>query len=339
MKETRASQATIDDVAQRAKVSISTVSRVLNNRDRVHPETRERILRAMRELRYQPSAMARGLANQRTHTLGFVIPTISDPFFMEIVRGVEDAASSAGYSLLVASQAQTTEHSRYSQLLNQRRVDGVILVAIEVQRYDIEGVLQSGIPVALIQQEIGPGIPTFVADNYGGACQVTEHLLHCGHRRIAYISGSNHTPDNGERLRGVRDTLATHGLRLPANRIASGNYLRGSGYEAMTRLLEQTELPDAVFAANDQMAGDALIALQERGLRVPDDIAVVGFDDVPLASYVTPPLTTVRQPAYELGLRAAEFVLGALEQPMDIERVVLPTHLVVRKSCGCSYKE
>ncbi|NOK64314.1 MAG: DNA-binding transcriptional regulator, LacI/PurR family [Chloroflexi bacterium AL-W] len=335
MKESRVSQATIDDVAQRARVSISTVSRVLNNRDRVHPETRERILRAMRELQYQPSAMARGLANQRTHTLGFIIPTISDPFFIEIVRGVEDAASSAGYSLLVASQAQITEHPRYTQLLNQRRVDGVVLVAIEVQRRDIEAVLQSGIPIVLIQQDIGAGIPTFIADNYGGACQMTEHLLRCGHRRIAYISGSNHTPDNGERLRGVRDTLTAHGLRLPANRIAQGNYLRGSGYEAMMQLLKQTELPDAVFAANDQMASDALIALQENGLRVPDDVAVVGFDDVPLASYVTPALTTVHQPAYELGLQAAQCVLQALEKPMNTEHVVLPTHLVVRKSCGC----
>ena len=329
-------QITIDEVAQRARVSISTVSRVLNELDRVHPATRERVLAAIKELNYQPSAYARGLAKQRSQTLGFVIPNISDPFYFEVVRGVEDVTTPAGYGLLVASQPAATGDRRYLRLFTERRVDGLVLVAIDVRRADVQHMLRRHIPVALIQQDIGNDLPTFRVDNHGAACALTNHLLEHGRRRFAYIAGSDHTPDNAERLGGLRDTLAAAGLHLPPKRLAQGDYLRGSGYQAMHRLLNLAELPDAVFAANDQMASDALIAIRERGLRVPEDIAIVGFDDVPLASYVVPPLTTAHQPIYELGRQAALAVLGALDGAPLAARVVLPVPLVIRRSCGCS---
>jgi LacI family transcriptional regulator len=336
MKTSTPAPVTIDDVAARAKVSISTVSRVLNERDRVHSRTRERVMAAVRELGYQPSAFARGLATQRTHTLGFVIPNISDPFYLEIVRGVEEAAAAEQYNLIVVSQPQFSSEHRYLQLFTQRRVDGMVLVAIDVRRHEVEHILRRGVPVALVQQDIGAQVPTFVVDNYGGASAAIEHILGHGRWRIAYITGSDFTPDNAGRLRGARDTLAAHGLELPPERIVPGNYFPDSGYAAMQRLLDLPEPPDAVFAANDQMANGAMLAIRDRGLRVPEDMIMVGFDDVSLARYTSPPLTTVHQPAYELGFQAARTVLGAIDADVAMARIVLPTALVVRQSCGCT---
>lgn len=330
----KVSRVTIDEVAKRAGVSISTVSRVLNGLDRVHPQTRQRVLEVVRELRYQPSALARGLAIQQTQTLGFVIPTLSDPFYFEIVRGVEEAAAAMGHNLLVVSQPAAQDDRRYLQLFDQRRVDSMVLVGVTIPAEEMSRLVAQGFPVACLQQDVGEGVFSFRVDNYGGARAMADHLLSLGYRRIAYIAGSDHTPDNAERLRGLQDALSDRGLSLPRGWIAQGDYHRKSGYIAMQQLLGLSPLPEAVFAANDQMAIDAILAIRDRGLRVPEDIAVVGFDDIPLASYVVPSLTTVRQPAYELGYRAARAVLEALKEATVPTRVVLPTQLVIRQSCG-----
>jgi len=326
--------ATIADVAQHANVSISTVSRVINGLNRVHPQTRQRVMEAVEVLHYQPSAYARGLAMQRTRTLGFIISSISDPFYVEIVRGVEEAAASEQYNLLIASQPFNMESQRYLELFTQKRVDGMVLVGIKTRKEVLEHLQTRGFPVALVQQEGTENVATFLTDNYGGARRLTEHLLRLGYRHLAYIAGSNDTPDNLERFKGFRDALDHAGLAFNPNHFAQGDYYRGSGYRAMEELLERHPLPEAVFAANDQMALDAILVLRTRGIRVPDDLAVVGFDDIPMASYALPPLTTVRQPAYELGFKAAKEVLGALRERRTPQRVVLPTQLIVRASCG-----
>nr|WP_246584486.1 LacI family DNA-binding transcriptional regulator [Thermus brevis] len=328
---------TINAVAERAGVSISTISRVLNGRDRVSPETRARVLAAIRELGYRPSALARGLASKRTQTLGFVIPTLTDPFFMGIVAGVERAAAQSGYSLLVSCEPYAAKGRSYARLFHERRVDGLILVGIRLTRADIEEFQDHHFPVVLIQQTVGGLLPSVTADNYGGAKALVEHLISHGYRRFAYIAGSDYTPDNAERFRAMRETLAAHGLDLPDSCVASGDYTHEGGRRAMTELMERGCNPRAVFAANDQMAGGAILAIKERGLQVPDDIAVVGFDDVALARFTSPPLTTVRQPTYEMGYQAARMVLHAIEFPderMPLS-VVLPTELVRRESCGC----
>lgn len=329
---------TIFDVANRAGVSISTVSRVLNGKDRVHPDTRARVWEAVRELSYQTNAFAHGLATQRTHMLGFVIPQINDPFFMEIVRGVEEQAAESGYSLLVASQPQQPGEHRYLQLFQRSYVDAMVLVSIDVSLPEVEQILDRGVPVVLVQQDIGGKVPTVVADNYGGARALAKHLvdLH-GYRRIAYIAGTDITPDSALRLRALEAILKEHDLALDARYVVRGNYLRGSGRTAMRELLARQPWPEAVFAANDQMASDAILAIREQGLRVPEDIAVVGFDDVPLASYVVPTLTTVRQPIYEMGVEAGRIALRMIDAGLAGEphRVTLPTKLVVRNSCGC----
>jgi len=333
--------ATIFDVARHAGVSIGTVSRVTNNRDRVHPETRERVLCAIRELNYRPNPVARGLAGQQTNTLGLVIPQVNDPFYFQIVRGVEDAASDAGYNLLIASQPQQPGEHTYLSFFHRGHVDAMVLVAIDVRADEVQAITERGLPIILVQQDVGANIPSLLVDNYYGARAMTEHLLEHGYRRLGYIAGTDYTPDNRERLRGVRDALVDHGLALPADHIARGNYLRDSGFRAMQELLALDPTPEAIFAANDQMAADAIMAAQAAGLSVPDDIAVVGFDDGPVASYTNPPLTTVSQPVYELGWQAARLALDISRADRDTAAVAprlvqLPTKLVVRQSCGCS---
>jgi DNA-binding LacI/PurR family transcriptional regulator len=334
--------ATIFDVAKRAGVSIGTVSRVLNNRDRVHPRTRERVQKAIEELDFHSNALARGLASQQTDTLGLIIPQVNDPFYFQIVRGVEDAASKQGYSLLIASQPRTAAEPRYNRLFRRGHVDAMVLMGIDARPHEIQQIVERGVPIVFIQQEIDKEIPIFTADNYSGALAISRHLVeHHGYQKIAFISGTHHTPDSRERLRGLRDVLREHGLELPAHYIVQGDYLIGSGYTAMMQLLNLPACPDAVFAANDQMALDAIKAARDFGLKVPDDIAIVGFDDVPLASYSSPELTTVHQPIYELGYQAAQMALNGIRGDQRqrggvAPRVLLPTTLVIRASCGCS---
>jgi DNA-binding LacI/PurR family transcriptional regulator len=265
---------------------------------------------------------------------------VNDPFFFGVVRGIEDTVTAAGYSLLIASQPHHTSDNHYMRLFRRGHVDALILVAIDIFPGELQEIVTGGLPVILVQQDAGRHVPAVLVDNYGGACALTEHLLGHGYRRIAYITGTDHTPDNKERLRGVRDTLAAHGLALPKELIFQGDYLRGSGSAAMQQILDLPDRPNAVFAGNDQMAADATVAAQERGLRVPEDIAVVGFDDVPLASYVSPSLTTVHQPIYEQGVYAARIALDMLKsngqkQTPTPPRIILPTSLVIRRSCGC----
>jgi DNA-binding LacI/PurR family transcriptional regulator len=328
---------TIFDVARRANVSIGTVSRVINNRDRVRPETRERILLAIQELDYHSNAFAQGLASQQTDTIGLVIPQVNDPFYFGVVRGIEDTVTAAGYSLLIASQPHHTSENHYMRLFRRGHVDALILTAIDVSPDEVQEMTKSGVPLILVQQDAGKDIPAVLVDNYGGACALTKHLLDHGYRRIAYVTGTDNTPDNQQRLRGVRDTLAAHGLSLPDSLIFRGDYLRGSGGIAMQHILDLPVRPEAIFVSNDQMAADAIVAALDRGVRVPEDIAVVGFDDVPLASYVTPPLTTVRQPIYEQGVYAARIALDMLKSnDQSPPRIILPTSLVIRRSCGCT---
>ena len=321
---------TIAEVARRAGVSISTVSRVVNGLDRVHPETRERVSEVIQTLRYQPSAFARGLATRQTHTIGFVIPTISDPFYLNIVRGLEEGAAAEGYSLLVVSQIVRADERRVLELFTQKRVDGLVVVGAVMPQEVLAQLRAQGFPIVLLQQGEQA---TFAVDNYGGAALMTEHLLGLGYRKFAYIAGSDDTPDNAERFRGFRDTLVRAGVAF-SPQFARGDFLQGSGSGAATELLNRKYPFEAIFAANDQMAIDAVLTLREHGLRVPEDVAVVGFDDIPLARYVVPPLTTVRQPAYELGFRGMQAVVSALRGEPLPEGVVLPVELVVRESCG-----
>lgn len=332
---------TIFDVAKHAGVSIGTVSRVLNNRDRVSAETRERVLQAIHELDYHPNSLAQRLATQQTDTIGLVLPQVNDSFFYEIVRGVEDVVSAAEFSLLIMSQPRQMSEPHYRKLFRRGNVDAMILASIETHLEDLRPIITAGVPVVVIQQNPGRDIPAVLVDNSGGMAELTEHLIQHGYQRFAYITGTNHTPDNSERLRAIHDTLKKYGLRLPHEAVVEGDYLRGSGYHAMLSLLALPARPEVVIAGNDQMAVDAILAAKDRGLSVPGDIAVTGFDDVPLASYVHPALTTVHQPVYDVGAHAARLTLELLRaasagRTFTPPKIVLPTTLIIRQSCGCN---
>jgi DNA-binding LacI/PurR family transcriptional regulator len=333
---------TIFDVAKQAGVSIGTVSRVLNNRDRVHPETRERVLKAVHDLDYHANAIARGLANRQTNALGLVIPQVNDPYYFQILRGVEDAATASDFSLLIVSQPRPAPEHRYLSLFRRGNVDAMVLVAIDVVAHEVQKIADRGVPIVLVQQDVDRNIPTFLSDNYHGARALVEHLVKDhGYSRLAYITGTDYTGDSRERLRALRDVSSEQGLFLSPDCIVQGDYLSGSGFHAMNQLLDLPEPPEAVFAANDQMAIDAMMAVQQRGLHVPQDIAVVGFDDIPMASYITPALTTVHQPIYELGWHAAQKAFEMIRNGEPNSRLAspsklyLPTSLIIRHSCGC----
>lgn len=334
--EAQSRKATIDDVAEQAGVSISTVSRVLNRRDRVHPGTRARVEAVINALRYRPNALARGLALKRCQTIGLLAPNITDPFFVEMVRGVEQAAAGAGYGLLIARQHHLTEQQQYLGLFTHGCVDGLVLVAIGIRRQYLDSLLEERLPFAVIQQDLGMSAPTFITDNYTGARAMGEHLIEHGFRRIAFIAGSDDTPDSADRLRGLGDALRDHGRSMADTLLARGDFSHASGYRAAAQLLDLPQPPDAIFAANDQMAVAAIEVARDRGLRIPEQLAVVGFDDTDLARFITPRLTTVRQPLRDMGRLATEAVIEALERRVEPRRTLMPTTLVVRESCGCA---
>lgn len=349
--------ANIYDVARQAGVSIATVSRVLNGSQLVRPRTRERVLAVARSLDYHPNGLARGLVMKQTGLIALIVPDISNPFFPEVARGVEDAASAAGYSVILCnSDGEESKQETYLAVLRQRRVDGIILAATSWQvGTDREGSgtdettgrtrANSGsgvrrsdaIPTVAVDRDSSAAGDAVLVNNSAGAAQAARYLLQLGHRRIGIISGPNDTRPGRERLEGFRQVLEDEGCFEP-DLVVDGDFRRRSGAEGARRLLldrNNGERPTAVFAANDLMALGVLDTCEELGFAVPEDVSVVGFDDISLASIVRPKLTTVAQPKYEMGRLAVELLLARLgngETPMAARRVVLETELVVRAS-------
>ena len=331
------SHVSIKDIAQAAGVSHSTVSRALKGTGRMAPATRERIRRIAQELGYTPSLVARSLVTQRTHTLGLVVTTIADPFHTEVVRGVEERAREAGYSLLLAmSNEDPQQEMQAVRSFQERRVDGVIVAASRVgARYG--GLLcELGVPIVLINNHVeGANIHSVAHDDYNGARQVMAHLLALGYRRIAYLGNAHGGNAQARRQGGWRDALLEAGLPAPRTLCAEGPDGRvESGQIALERLLTQAaRWPEAIFCYNDMMAIGVMHALKARGLRIPDDIALVGFDDIDLARYLDPALTTLAQPRYEMGRQAVEVLLALLDgSTKPRRRITLQGHLVVRAS-------
>lgn len=327
---------TIRDVAREAGVSVATVSRVFNHSGPVKDETRRRITEVALRLRYAPNTMARSLSTRRTATVGVVLPDLYGEFFSEVMRGVDQAARQEGYHVLVSSS-----HSDRSEIVAalramRGRVDGLVLLAADLDTATLVANLPDRLPLVLLNSDLPDGtFDSLNIDNFGGARAVTEHLLRLGHRRIGLIQGGERNHDARERLRGFRAALREAGVEYEEEWIAPGDFTESAGYGAAERILAARVRPTAVFAANDSMAVGALSALRDAGLRVPDDMAVVGFDDVPIAQYVSPPLTTVRVAIADLGARAVLRLFDAMrDDGSERGREILPTELVVRRSCG-----
>lgn len=330
---------TIKDVARAAGVSVATASRALNDSPKVTERTRERVRRAAAGLHYTPHSGARSLITSRTHTIGILLPDLYGEFFSEIIRGIDQAAQRAGYHCLVAGARHTGPPLESALRSLRGRVDGLILMSPEFTGDLSRRTLPEGFPVVLVHCPPGEQThPSLMIANREGAAAMVRHLAALGHRRIAIIRGAEGNFDAAERLRGYREALEECGLTRSPELEAPGDFGEESGAAAARRLMGLPDPPTAIFAANDSMAIGALSAVRDLGLRVPEDIALGGFDDIPMARYLSPPLTSVHVDIAKLGARATELLLRQLagEDGRAPTREILPTSLVIRQSCGAS---
>ncbi len=330
---------TIQDVAKRAGVSYQTVSRVLNNRPDVAVETRRRVQQIIAELNYRPSAIARGLISRRTYTLGLITADFSDYFFTQVIVGAEAEARKHGYFFMLCStERNPADEPEYLRLLTERHVDGILFArpSTEQDERHIVSLLRQGLPVVTTAYHVpGEKLTVVDVDNVDGGFKATQCLIDCGRRCVGMITGPSTWKSVNDRSRGYRIALAQAGIVYDKTRIEHGDWSYEGGYRAMQRLLQRAPALTGLFAQNDRMAMGALHALREAGRSVPGDVAVVGYDDVPVAAYAYPPLTTIRQPMQEVGEVATRLLIEAIDNP-DAEKreILLKVELVRRASCG-----
>ena len=327
--------ATIREVAERAGVAPITVSRVINCSGCVNEETRRRVEQAIEELDYVPNVLARGLRSKRTHTLGLLVTDITNPFWTTVARGVEDAAMQKGYSVFLCNTDEDVRKQRqYLRALLSHQVEGAIIAPASSDGAALRPLQRACLPFVVVDRRVANVHADLVlGDSVGGSRLLVEHLLARGHRRIAHLGGPPGISTADDRERGYRDALQAAGVAVAEGLVLRGDYKQESGYQQMRTLLSRPELPTAVLAANNVLAVGALLALREGGLRVPEDMAVVCFDDLPQASLIDPSLTVAAQPAYDFGATAVQLLLERLANPRHApQTVVLPVRLTIRRS-------
>jgi LacI family transcriptional regulator len=330
---------TIKDVARAAGVSITTVSHVINDTRFVSDELRARVLAAMEELDYRPNILARSLRRGETKTIGLVVPDNSNPFFAEMARTVEDLGFAAGYSVILCnSDDNLAKEAAYIDVLITKQVDGVVFIASGSSQEHLAELSQQGIPYVVVDREIdGSLADVILVNNELGGYVATRHLIELGHRRIACITGPSQLTPSADRVRGYRRAVREFRIVEDEELVVPGDFRAQGGEAALEGLLQVSPPPSAVFACNDMMAIGVLRAARNVGLRVPGDLSVVGFDDIPLASAVSPALTTVAQPTTELARHSVRLLLARMQNSQEdqpTQRIVLDPKLMVRDSCG-----
>jgi len=329
---------TIKDVAKRAGVSPVTVSRIINNAGNVSVASREKIERAIEELGYVPSVAARSLRSKRTRSLALVVPDITNPFWTTVARGVEDAAQICDHSVFIYNTDENpSKQLRYLDVIASQRVDGVIIAPYDSDIQNLAKLRKRNTPTVIIDRRIeGWDVDSAHGDSLSGAQTLVQHLISLGHKRIAMVSGPASTSTAEDRVAGYCMALAEAGIPIDPRLVKRGEYRITSGEELTHQLLEEGLNPTAIFAANQFIALGVIQALGKRGLRIPQDIALVCFDDLPYVSRLFPFLTVVVQPAYDMGMNAAQLLLSRLDSEASLQprHVVLPTRLIVRHSCG-----
>ena len=338
---------TIQQLAAQSGVSVATVSRALNGSPEVSEATRRRILELARDLDYTPSAAARTLVSRRSHVVGVILetgpghPDLLHPFFQEVLVGLKHGVGRLGYDLLLFASEEPGNgfggtHS-YVRRAGHHGVDGAIIMGFDGRDPEIEKLAKSGLPCIAVDADLGgPRTGVVMSENRQGAALAVRHLRELGHERIATITGTA-TPPGADRLEGYRDELATQGLEPREEYVVEGDFYDESGYRGTRQLLELDEPPTAIFAASDLMAAGAIRAASDLGMRVPEDVAIVGFDDIGLASLIQPQLTTVRQDMHGLGEAAANGLARMIDDPESPPaRELVPTRLVVRASSGAN---
>lgn len=340
MTRSHKKRSTIRDVAKLSGVSSATVSHVLNGTRFVSDEIRERVLAAVTTLHYTPSALARSLSTRVTHSIGVVVSDISNPFFTAVVRTIGDYALPQGYYLTVCNtDADVEQEQNVIQALVAKQVDGLIIAPIDSDAEHFTSIRKQGVPLVFIDRGLTPSVASTVCvDNRLGAQRAIEHFIADGHHSIAIILGMQSLQTSQERLQGYYDALEAHGIAVDERWIHWSNSRIAGGFEMMQQLLAETAIPSAIFVGNNQMTIGSLHALREAGMRVPTDLALIGFDDHDWASIFTPPLTVVRQPTREIGRLAFEALFRLMNNPENPpETARLLPELIVRGSCseGC----
>jgi len=333
---------TVEDIAKQLEISSMTVSRALNNRPGVSEEMRKRIIDTAKELGYRPNQIAKSLVLKKTYTIGIVIPKMEHFFFPEALRGIEDVSYEHGYHLILTHSNEDRERESIAiQTLEAKRVDGILISVSEaggnIEEY--QNVVKAGLPIVFFDRCVfGIGASCVHINDEGAARLVTEHLINHEYKRIAHLRGPEGVSIGKERFNGYKKALEEYNLEYNAHLVVESGFNDDGGYQAMNKLLNlpRSERPDAVVAVNDPCAFGAIKSTKQRGLKIPDDIAIVGFTDDPRASIIDPPLTTIRQHAYTVGKTAARQLLTQIEEESDeIENITVDAELVVRRSCGC----
>jgi LacI family transcriptional regulator len=330
---------TIRDVAERAGVSPITVSRVVNNSGYVSTATRKRVEETIDKVSYVPNVLARSLRSKQTHTIALILSDVTNPFWTTVSRGVEDVAAQNGFSVILCNTDEDPDkEARYINVLLRRRVDGLLISPAKKDSKHLHFLSGQKVPCVVIDRKVeGLKADMVRGDSVDGAYQLTKHLIGLGHRRIALISGPSYVSTAEDRVQGYLKALQEYALPVEEQLIRRGEYKQESGYRLVKELLTTEPWPTAIFAANNFIAVGALQALREADLRVPEDIALVCFDDIPQASLIYPFLTVAAQPAYEMGTTAAQMLLERLANTGKRRRkreVIMKTTLIIRKSCG-----
>ncbi|MEO6207023.1 MAG: LacI family DNA-binding transcriptional regulator [Candidatus Limnocylindrales bacterium] len=329
---------TINDVARLADVSTMTVSRVVNNSDYVSAATRARVERAISELGYVPNALARQFRSKRTKTIALVMADITNPFFTTVARGVEDVAGKRGFGVLFCNTDESeTREVDYVSMLVQRQVDGVLLVPATSSSRSLALLGAHRVPVVIVDRRVrSDRVDVVRGDSVAGARTLAQHLIQLGHRRIAILAGRKIVSTSVDRVTGFTRALSAAGIVQEPRLVRYGGYHQSEGYAMALEVLEERPGPTAIFAANNFIAVGAMRAIREAGLHAPDDLSIVGFDDLPPDWSMDPFLTVVAQPAYTFGQRAAELLLERIDgqAPDGARELVLPGELIVRRSSG-----
>jgi LacI family transcriptional regulator len=333
---------TIKDIANLAKVSPTAVSMALNDSHRIGEETRKRILRIVKEFNYQPNFVARSLVSKKSRTLGLIITTIMNPFYPELAKGIEDKAMELGYNIILCSTKYDLKLEKYYiDILRSKGVDGIIFSSVEANDSNIKPLIEDRFPFILVNRRIhhrllDKKIDYIVLDNVLGGYMAMEHLYNLGHRRIGVIAGSLKTSTAIERTGGVKKLLKDYGLKLNPDLLMECNFSKELAYNAMKKFLSIKKPPAAIFAENDYMALGAREAILDSGLKIPEDVALVGFDDIVITGLKGVEITTISQKKYEMGSLAVKILIDKIKNgsiPMA-NQIILEPELVIRNSCG-----
>ncbi|MDP5274071.1 LacI family DNA-binding transcriptional regulator [Chengkuizengella axinellae] len=332
---------TIYDIAREAGVSIATVSKVINNTGRIGDKTKQKVMKVMKELDYQPSIVASALTGKRTHTIGLLIPDIANPFFAEIARSVEDMGNELGFSVMMCSTDNNIDkESKYISLLEQKRVDGIIIATGTRNTDVLQNLLKKKLPIALIARDL-PSLPvdTVLVDDYMGGYEATSHLISLGHQKISIIAEDLKVMSSKERIRGYRQALEDHGMEYDEEQIHVSDFTIEGGREVAATILAENNPATAIFACNDLLAMGVIQAAREIGVEIPSDLSIIGFDNTILASLCDPPLTTIAQPIQDMGKQVVELLVKEIKQEKQSkQRVVLMPSLEVRNTTSDNTK-